>query len=244
MGGRGRTWDPAGCSAADSAAGGGGAAGSGRSRLPRASRVSAQARTTPTPTAAPPTASLNVCAPMATMAAATAVAIRTARARAAAAGRRHPERRVGEQHGEAGRQRETAGGVPAGKGCSDGLAHGRLEHVVGNADREGHGQGRQHGSPPPAGDRARQQQRERHDRYRFQLAEVRQPVQQHGKPALLRLEPRVERRVEPARQPVAGETYPGGRDRRHAGRQQHHGRTAKRSGHERHQLMVCGRTGG
>ena len=42
-------------------------------------RVSAQARTTPTPTAAPPTASLKVCAPMATMAAATAVAIRTAR---------------------------------------------------------------------------------------------------------------------------------------------------------------------
>ena len=63
-------------------------------------------------------------------------------------------------------------------------------------------------------------------------------------PALLRLEPRVERRVEPARQPVAGETYPGHRDRRHAGRQQHHGWTAKRSGHERHQLMVCGRTGG
>src|SRR4029077_17164520 len=42
----------------------GGAAGSGRSRLPSASRVSAHARTTPTPTAAPPTASLNVCAPM------------------------------------------------------------------------------------------------------------------------------------------------------------------------------------
>jgi hypothetical protein len=40
--------------------------------------VSAQARTTPIPTAAPPAASLKVCAPMATMAAATAVAIRTA----------------------------------------------------------------------------------------------------------------------------------------------------------------------
>jgi hypothetical protein len=40
----------------------GGAAGSGGSRLPSASRVSAQPRTTPVPTVAPPTASVKVCA--------------------------------------------------------------------------------------------------------------------------------------------------------------------------------------
>ncbi len=76
---------------------------------------------------------------------------------------RHVAGRVGEQHGEAGRQREAAGGMPAGKGLPDGLADGRLEHVNGKPDRDGHGQGRQHGAPPPADDRARQDQRERDD---------------------------------------------------------------------------------
>ena len=133
---------PAGRPAAGHAAGGGGAAGSGRSRLPRASRVSAQARTTPTPTAAPPTASLKVCAPM----------------------RHHGGRRRPLPSGPPGARAAAAapactrsGGLasstaklaasakllvacPLGKACPDGLADGRLEHVVGNADRDGHGQ--------------------------------------------------------------------------------------------------------
>ena len=72
-------------------------------RLAIRSRVSAQARTTAVPTAAPPTASVNRCAPLATIAAATAVAsakaITTSSDRTAAGTRRHGDR-GGEQQSQ------------------------------------------------------------------------------------------------------------------------------------------------
>ena len=200
---------------------------------PAASRVNAQARTTPVPTAAPPTASLKVCAPIATMAAATAAATRTAKN--ASSSRTPPGTR---RHG--GLASSTAKMVasakllvacPLGKACPmaspmDGLSTYSVRPIA-------------MGTAATVSTAPRHRRMIAHASISanvmtvtgFQLAEVGQPVQQHGKPAQVRLEPRVERRVEPARQPVAGDADPDHRHHRDAGRQQRHGRPAKRPWH-------------
>jgi len=67
--------------------------------------------------------------------------------------------------------------------------------------------------------------RERHDGHRLQLAEAGPAqFQQHGNPALERLEPRIERsRSSQPGSPVARRRVPRRRDHRHAGRHERHG---------------------